>query len=128
MKAEENVQAPSRGKPILFGVVVAFLIALALGKCTQGADDKAVNRIDQVGVIGVWYDDVGEATTQIERDVSGYRLKRTNGDGSTGEMAMRRDGGWLYLDDKFGTKYQVIGDRLELFDSQGFVRAMELAK
>ncbi|MEE4677651.1 hypothetical protein V2K57_25435 [Pseudomonas alliivorans] len=104
------------------------IVALALLASGTAPADEQPNRIDRNGVVGIWFDEIGEAETRIDHNDSSYRLKRMNSDGSVGDYRLRRDGIWLHRDDNFNTRYQIIGDRLDLFDSQGFIRSMELIK
>ncbi|MBX8508917.1 hypothetical protein K5D34_04315 [Pseudomonas cichorii] len=104
------------------------LMAFALLTSSIASADEQLKRVDQEGVVGIWFDQIGEAETTIEHHGSSYRLKRVNSDGSVGDYQLRREGIWLHRDDSFRTRYQIIGDRLDIFDSQGFIRSMELLK
>ena len=111
----------------LFAVIaVGFMILLGLAKCDSSTAPESPKRIDQEGIVGVWFDDVGEAETKIEKSNYTYKLKRVNSDGSAGTYRLRRDGDWLYMDDNFGTRYQINGDQLEVFDGDGYIRSMDL--
>lgn len=104
------------------------LMAFAVLASGMASADELPKRIDRNGVVGVWFDEIGEAETRIEHSGSSYRLKRVNSDGSVGDYQLRREGAWLHRDDDFKTRYQIIDDRLDVFDSHGFIRSMELFK
>lgn len=117
----------SQAKPIgFFGVVFLMLIVIAGIEFFKSDDSEEIKRIDKEGVLGVWYDEVGDAETKIEKIGYEYKLKRVNGDGSSGEYQLTRDGNWLKKNDRFGTKYQIIGDRLDVFDDNGFIKSLDL--
>ncbi|MEE4733617.1 hypothetical protein [Pseudomonas syringae] len=104
--------------------ISTIALALLAGSMASGVEQP--KRIDQNGVVGIWFDEIGEAETSIEHNESSYRLKRVNSDGSVGDYRLRREGMWLHRDDNLKTRYQIIGDRLDVFDNQGFIRSMEL--
>ncbi len=117
----------SQAKPIgFFGVIILVLAVIAAIEFFKSDDKDVVKRIDNEGVVGVWYDEVGDAETRIEKNGYAYRLKRVNGDGSKGDYPLTRDGDWLKKNDSFGTHYQIVGDRLDIFDNSGFIRSIEL--
>lgn len=106
---------------------ISIIIFALLANSIASADEQP-KRIDQNGVVGIWFDELGDAETRIEHNGSSYRLKRMNTDGSAGDYQLRREGIWLHRDDNFKTRYQIIDDRLDVFDSQGFIRSMDLLK
>lgn len=86
----------SQAKPIVFfGVIVLVLALIAAIEFFKSDDKEVVKRIDTEGVVGIWYDEVGDAETRIEKNGYAYRLKRVNGDGSKGDYPLTRDGDWL---------------------------------
>lgn len=117
----------SQAKPIgFFGVIVLVFAVIAAIELFKSDDKDVVKRIDNEGVVGIWYDEVGDAETKIEKRGYAYRLKRVNGEGSKGDYPLTRDGDWLNKNDSLGTKYQIIGDRLDIHDNSGFIRSIEL--
>ena len=101
-----------------------ILVVQLLAGCSP--EETELPRIERPGVIGVWIDPVDDSVTTLVRTDYSYLLRRVNTDGATGEYRMRRDGRWLKLNDSFGHRYQIVEDRLELFDNQGYIRTLQL--
>lgn len=102
----------------IIGAMLALCVAIA------------VQAKDPAKVIGSWYDDLGspkfgDATLVIEQAAdSRYFLVRRNGDGSGGRFLLERRGAeFIKVGDRFGAKYVIKGDNLDLHDKQGFIRS-----
>ncbi|NWA28588.1 hypothetical protein HX882_26645 [Pseudomonas gingeri] len=78
--------------------------------------------------VGKWYDDLGSpafgnAVFTILNDSGTYYLVRRNGDGSSGRYRLEKTGKtYVKIGDKFGAKYLVTSQGLELHDRQGYIR------
>ncbi|MHD0644232.1 hypothetical protein ACYPKM_01180 [Pseudomonas aeruginosa] len=114
-------------------VPIIWLFATQRRKAPE-APPAVVIDLDRQGVIGTWFDDLGskdylDSTLTIKREGSAYFLERKNADGSGGRYTLLRTGNVLTkVGDKFGAKYIVNGDKLELHDKDGFIRSATLSR
>jgi hypothetical protein len=88
----------------------------------------AANSNERVAVVGKWYDDLGspkflDSTLTIEEENGRYFFNRRNGDGSGGRFKLEKAGNaYTKVGDKFGAKYLVMPEGLELHDRAGYIR------
>lgn len=114
-------------KPVIIFGIIALIIAMVLCINSFKQDVKIdEKRIDKQGIIGIWNDKAGLSITTIECIGDVYKLIWVANGGYYAEFPLFRHGDWLKNNDPLGIKYQIIGDRLDVFDNTGFVRSIEL--
>lgn len=78
--------------------------------------------------IGTWYDDLGspsygDSTLIIENDNNTFFIVRRNGDGSGGRYRLEKSGNaYTVVGNRFGAKYIVTDEGLEIHDKAGYIR------
>jgi hypothetical protein len=78
--------------------------------------------------VGTWYDDLGspeygDSTLIIEGNNGKYFIIRKNGDGSGSRYGLEKKGNvYIKSGDRFGAKYIVTKNGLEIHDEAGYIR------
>jgi hypothetical protein len=117
---------------ILVGPIVWLLTTQDTDKEKRVKEHTAfVAQIPTTGFIGRWYNDLGsksygDSTITITATNGRYKVNRVNGDGSFSDRTLIPEGAppfaFTVESDKFGARYVITPQGLEIHDRNGYIR------